>query len=52
MKYLLNNRKHATYWDSTRDTAIVLESFADYLKASGEDQAGHDGRRAASTARR
>ncbi|MCA9226810.1 MAG: alpha-2-macroglobulin, partial [Planctomycetales bacterium] len=36
VKYLLNNRKHATYWDSTRDTAIVVESFADYLRASGE----------------
>ena len=36
MKYLLNNRKHATYWNSTRDTALVVEAFADYLKASGE----------------
>ncbi len=23
VKYLLNNRKHATYWNSTRDTALV-----------------------------
>ncbi len=38
VKYLLNNRKHATYWNSTRDTAICVEAFADYLKASGEDQ--------------
>ena len=38
VKYLLNNRKHATYWNSTRDTAIVVEALADYLKASGEDQ--------------
>ena len=37
VKYLLNNRKHATYWDSTRDTALVIEAFSDYLKASGED---------------
>ena len=37
VKYLLNNRKHATYWKSTRDTALVIEAFADYLKASGED---------------
>ncbi len=22
VKYLLNNRKHATYWNSTRDTAV------------------------------
>jgi hypothetical protein len=38
VKYLLNNRKHATYWKSTRDTAIVIEAFADYLKATGELQ--------------
>jgi uncharacterized protein YfaS (alpha-2-macroglobulin family) len=37
VKYLLNNRKHATYWNSTRDTALVVEAFADYLKASGEE---------------
>jgi uncharacterized protein YfaS (alpha-2-macroglobulin family) len=37
VKYLLNNRRHATYWKSTRDTAICVEAFADYLKASGED---------------
>jgi hypothetical protein len=36
VKYLLNNRKHATYWNSTRDTALVVEAFADYLAASGE----------------
>jgi hypothetical protein len=38
VKYLLNNRKHATYWNSTRDTALCVEAFADYLKASGEDK--------------
>lgn len=38
VKYLLNNRKHATYWDSTRDTAICIEALAEYLEASGEDQ--------------
>jgi hypothetical protein len=38
VKYLLNNRKHATYWNSTRDTALVVEAFADFLEASGEDQ--------------
>lgn len=38
VKYLLNNRRHGTYWDSTRDTAIVIEAMADYLKATGEDQ--------------
>ena len=36
VKYLLNNRRHATYWNSTRDTALVVEAFADYLAASGE----------------
>ncbi len=38
VKYLLNNRKNATYWNSTRDTACVVEAFADYMKASGEDK--------------
>ncbi len=38
VKYLLNNRKHATWWNSTRDTAIAIEALADYLKASGEDK--------------
>lgn len=36
VKYLLNQRKHATYWSSTRDTSLVIEAFADYLKATGE----------------
>ncbi len=38
VKYLLNNRKHGTYWNSTRDTAMVVESMADYIKATGEDR--------------
>lgn len=38
VKYLLNNRKHATYWNSTRDTGLCLEAMADYLRASGEDR--------------
>ena len=37
-KYLINNRKHATYWNSTRDTAVCVEALADYIKASGEDK--------------
>ncbi len=37
VKYLLNNRKHATYWNSTRDTAICIEAISEYLHASGED---------------
>jgi len=36
VKYLLNNRKHATYWKSTRDTALCVEAMADYLRASDE----------------
>ena len=38
VKYILNNRKHATYWNSTRDTALCIEALADYMKASGEDK--------------
>jgi uncharacterized protein YfaS (alpha-2-macroglobulin family) len=38
VKYLVNNRKHATYWNSTRDTALVIEALADYIKTSGEDK--------------
>ena len=38
VKYLLNNRKHATYWNSTRDTALCVEAMADYIRASGEDK--------------
>jgi hypothetical protein len=37
VKYLVNNRKHATYWRSTRDTAFAIEAIAAYFKASGED---------------
>jgi uncharacterized protein YfaS (alpha-2-macroglobulin family) len=38
VKYLLNNRKHATYWNSTRDTAVAIEALADYLRTSGEQR--------------
>lgn len=37
-KYLVNNRKHSTYWNSTRDTAVVIEALADFIRASGEDK--------------
>jgi uncharacterized protein YfaS (alpha-2-macroglobulin family) len=37
VKYLLNNRKHSTYWNSTRDTALCVEALAEYMVASGED---------------
>jgi uncharacterized protein YfaS (alpha-2-macroglobulin family) len=42
VKYLLNNRKNATYWNSTRDTAVCVEAMADYLKFSGEDKPNMD----------
>ncbi len=38
VKYLLNNRKHATYWQNTRDTAVCVEAFADFVRASGEQE--------------
>ena len=37
-KHLLNNRRHGHYWNSTRDTAAVIESLADYTTASGESK--------------
>lgn len=37
-KYLVNNRKNATYWNSTRDTAVCIEALADYIRASEEDR--------------
>ncbi|TWU00003.1 MG2 domain protein [Botrimarina colliarenosi] len=36
VKYLLANRRHATRWNSTRDTALVVEAMADYVRASGK----------------
>ncbi|MGJ8655301.1 MAG: alpha-2-macroglobulin family protein [Akkermansiaceae bacterium] len=36
VKFLVNNRKHATYWNSTRDTAYAIEAIAAYMEASGE----------------
>jgi uncharacterized protein YfaS (alpha-2-macroglobulin family) len=38
VKYLINNRSHATYWNSTRDTAYCLEAIGDFLKASKEGE--------------
>jgi hypothetical protein len=38
VKYLLNNRKNATYWNSTRDTSLCIEAMADFIRASGEDR--------------
>jgi alpha-2-macroglobulin len=39
VKYLINNRRHGHYWNSTRDTGYCLEAIGDYLKASGEGDA-------------
>ena len=36
VKWLLTNRRHGHYWHSTRDTALTVNAFAQYLKASGE----------------
>jgi uncharacterized protein YfaS (alpha-2-macroglobulin family) len=36
VKFLINNRKNATYWNSTRDTAYCVEALNDYLKATKE----------------
>jgi uncharacterized protein YfaS (alpha-2-macroglobulin family) len=38
VKYLLNNRKHATYWQNTRDTAVCVEAFSEFIRASGEQE--------------
>lgn len=38
VKYLLNHRRGGTYWNSTRDTALCVEAFGEFLKASGETQ--------------
>ena len=36
VKYMVANRKHATYWNSTRDTALCVEAICEYLQTSGE----------------
>ena len=38
VKYLINNRSHGTYWNSTRDTAYCLEAIGEYLKATTEGE--------------
>ncbi len=38
VKYLLNSRRAAGHWSSTRDTALVIESMAEYIRMSGEDR--------------
>ena len=34
--YLINNRRHGNYWNSTRDTAYCIEAVGDFLKATKE----------------
>ena len=36
VKYLLNNRKNASYWRSTRDTALCVQAFSEYLCKTNE----------------
>ncbi len=36
VKHILNNRRNAGYWHSTRDTAFCLEAIVDYLKTTCE----------------
>jgi hypothetical protein len=38
VKYLINNRKHATYWNNTRDTANCIEAIAGFVQATGENK--------------
>jgi len=38
-KFLVNHRRHGSWWNSTRDTALSVEALADYLTASGEGDA-------------
>ena len=38
VKYLLNNRRNGTYWNSTKDTAAVIEALSEFAKASGESK--------------
>ncbi|MDD5699139.1 MAG: MG2 domain-containing protein [Victivallaceae bacterium] len=35
-KYILINRKHATYWTSAVDTGLCVEALCDFLLTSGE----------------
>jgi hypothetical protein len=36
VKWLLNNRRNGTHWRSTRDTAITLAAFGEYVQGSSE----------------
>ncbi|UDQ98988.1 MG2 domain-containing protein [Lentisphaerota bacterium WC36G] len=36
VKYLVNNRKNSTFWNSTRDTAIAIDAICEYLNYTDE----------------
>jgi uncharacterized protein YfaS (alpha-2-macroglobulin family) len=36
VKYLLSNRRNGAWWDSTRDTALVIQALADHILLIGE----------------
>ena len=36
--YLVQNRRHASYWESTRDTAYVIDALLEFAERSGELQ--------------
>jgi alpha-2-macroglobulin len=42
IKWLLNHRKNGWYWNSTRDTAITVASFAHYMRAAKERETAYD----------
>lgn len=42
VKWLLNHRKNGWYWSSTRDTAVTIAAFAEYLRAAKEDRTAYD----------
>jgi uncharacterized protein YfaS (alpha-2-macroglobulin family) len=42
VKWLLNHRKHGWYWGSTRDSAVTIAAFAQYMRATKEDAPSYD----------
>jgi len=42
VKWLLNHRQNGWYWRSTRDTAVTIAAFAQYMQTSGESGADYD----------
>jgi alpha-2-macroglobulin len=42
VKWLLNHRKNGWYWNSTRDTALTISSFAHFMRATKEAQTDYD----------